>query len=311
MKEEVLLLGTNKTLVAVVTEPEQKPNSDLPAVILFNAGLTHRVGPNRIYVKLARQLTEMGMIVVRFDLSGVGDSTVRLDGVSFEAGVADDARQVMDYVSQTRGSKHFFLMGHCGGALISLGIASVDPRAIGIVMINAEGGDTQWSEYDRKRKTSQYYENYYSRDAITSSEKWKKLLTGKAAYGSILRNIFVNILWHRVSTAAFKLKKRLSPDQEAGTSPEIAALYSTIPALVERKVPIFIIYSQGSSGLERTQFLLRDAKKKIGSSTKLKIEIMPRCDHTFTLLESQQRLYNTIADWCTANMPTPSRVTAP
>src|SRR6187431_235824 len=115
MKEEVVLLGLNQSLVAVITEPEQKPKPDLPAVVLFNAGLTHRIGPNRIYVKLARHLTDMGMVVLRFDLSGVGDSSVRTDTASVEAGVIDDARQVMDYLERTRGTKKFFLMGHCGG----------------------------------------------------------------------------------------------------------------------------------------------------------------------------------------------------
>lgn len=303
MKEDVVLLGKSQNLVAVVTEPDQPTNPNLPTVVLFNAGLTHRVGPNRIYVKLARYLTGLGMVVVRFDLSGVGDSSVRMDNASLEEGVVDDARQVMDYLSRTHGSQQFFLMGHCGGALTSLGIASIDPRVIGIVMINAEGGDTQWDEYDRKRKLSHYYENYYGRDALASSEKWKKLLTGKAAYGSILRNVFVNIIWHRITATAFKLKKTLFAKTESLTRPEVAALFERIPDLVARKTDILIIYSQGSSGLERTQLVLRDVRKKIGGSTKLKLEVMPRSDHTFTLIESQQRLYKMIADWCFANMP--------
>ncbi|MCA0456390.1 MAG: alpha/beta hydrolase [Chloroflexi bacterium] len=304
MKENVVLLGTNQNLVGVVTEPDQTPAANMPAVILFNAGLTHRVGPNRIYVKLARYLTEKGMVVLRFDLSGVGDSSVRTDVTSMEAGVMDDAKHVMDYLERTRGTKQFFLMGHCGGALTSLGIATIDPRVIGIVMINAEGGDTQWDEYDRKRKLSAYYENYYGRGALTSSEKWKKVLTGKASYGSILRNIFVNILWHRISATFFKLKKTLFAKPEALTRPEVAALFANIPSLVERKTQILIIYSQGSSGLERTQLLLRDVRKKIGDSPRFKLEVMPRCDHTFTMIDSQQRLYHMIADWCFANKPT-------
>lgn len=307
MKEEVVLLGNNQSLVAVVTEPETKSNNDLPAVILFNAGLTHRVGPNRIYVKLARHLTEMGMTVMRFDLSGVGDSSVRMDNSTFEAAVVDDARQVMDYLSRTRGSKSFFLMGHCGGALISLGIANVDPRTVGVVMINAEGGDTQWDEYDRKRKHSHYYENYYGRDALVSSKKWKKFLTGKADYGSIFRNIFITIIWHRVSAAAFKLQKTLFAKQESLTRPEVAALFESIPALIERNTNILIIYSKGSSGLERTQLLIRDIRKKLSKPQRFKLEVMADCDHTFTLLDSQKRLYKIISDWCFANMPITSQ----
>jgi alpha/beta superfamily hydrolase len=304
MKEEVVRLGVNQALVAVVTEPDSKPNTDLPAVILFNAGLTHRIGPNRIYVKLARHLTEMGMTVIRFDLSGVGDSSVRMDNATFEAGVIDDARQVMDYLSRNKGSKSFFLMGHCGGGLISLGIANQDPRTVGVVMINAEGGDTQWDEYDRKRKSSHYYENYYGRDALVSSKKWKKFLTGQADYGSIFRNIFINILWHRIAATGFKIKKTLFAKTESLTRPEVAALFETIPALVERNTNILIIYSKGSSGLERTQLLIRDIRKKLSKPQKFKLEVMAQCDHTFTLLESQKRLNKLIADWCQSTLQT-------
>ncbi|HEY5972738.1 MAG TPA: hypothetical protein VIT22_12400, partial [Pseudoxanthomonas sp.] len=42
-------------------------------VVLLNAGLIHRVGPFRLYVRLARELAESGFDVLRFDLPGIGD----------------------------------------------------------------------------------------------------------------------------------------------------------------------------------------------------------------------------------------------
>ena len=77
MTEQVLLFGTNRCLVGMLTEPEKSQvPADLPAFILFNAGLLHRVGPNRLHVTLARRLARRGFPVLRFDFSGIGDSRV-------------------------------------------------------------------------------------------------------------------------------------------------------------------------------------------------------------------------------------------
>src|SRR5690606_40846873 len=43
------------------------------ALVLLNAGLTHRVGPFRCYVQFARRLASRGTHVFRFDLPRVGD----------------------------------------------------------------------------------------------------------------------------------------------------------------------------------------------------------------------------------------------
>jgi hypothetical protein len=118
--------------------------------------------------------------------------------------------------------------------------------------------------------------------------------------------VFITIIWHRIVTTVFKIQKKLFTNQESQTRPEIAALYATIPALIERSTSLLIIYSQGSSGLERTELLLRDVRKKIGNAPGFKVEVMPNSDHTFTLVESQQRLYKIISNWCLTNMSMPS-----
>lgn len=311
MKEEVVLLGDNHSLVGIVTEPAENANKALPGVILFNAGLIHRVGPNRLYVRLARRLAEMGMVVLRFDLSGVGDSKRRTDNMSLQESILDDARQAMDYLGRTRGINRFLMMGHCSGALVSLGIAGQDARAAGVVLINAEGGDTQWDAYDQKRKASRYYANYYGRNAIRDADKWKKLLTGQANYGSIARNIFQTVLWNKVAAAGFKLKKTMLSGQQNATRPEIAAIFSVLPSLLERGTQVLVLYYEGSTGLQRTQLLIRDALKQTDKPGKIKLEIIPQADHNFTLLESQDRLLDAVAVWCQTALHVPAQTPVP
>ncbi len=304
MKEQVVQFGSKAGLIGVLTEPESLPPGQLPPAVLFmNAGLIHRVGPNRVYVKLARSLANQGFVALRFDLSGIGDSRARTDNLSIENRILADVTEAMDFLRQTRGIDRFLLMGHCAGAFISFGVASRDPRVAGVVMLNAEGGDTEWDSYDRKRKTSRYYENYYSRGVMTNPDKWKKLLTGRADYASIVRNVFKNILWNRVSTVLFKLQNRLTGARRTTTRPEIATLGAGLRTLAQRGTPTLIVYSQGSTGLERARLLIGGDLRELSASGKVKLEILPQADHTFTLLAAQTNLVQLVSGWCAQFLP--------
>ena len=75
--------GAYGNLVGIVTPPV----GGVPprgAFVFLNAGVVHRVGPNRIYVTAARRLAARGFLSVRFDLSGLGDSSSRRDATAFD-----------------------------------------------------------------------------------------------------------------------------------------------------------------------------------------------------------------------------------
>jgi len=298
MKEQSQLFGQYQSLVGIITEPEV-PNGS--AILLLNAGLIHRVGPNRIYVKLARQLAKEGFLVLRFDLSGIGDSKVRPDNLPFQKSNLDDIKQAMDYLQQTHGINQFLLAGHCGGAVNSFLASLEDKRVIGIGLINIEGGDPKWSTYDNKRKLSRYYENYYGKTALTDASRWKKLLTGKAAYGSIARNIFQNIIWNRISNVMFGVKNRFeqkmnSQKDVAPDSPQ-AIFINGLQALTNRDVNVLLIYAEGSTGMERTQFLVGKDLRAMKDAGKIRMELIRGADHTFTLVQTQKALFNVIETW--------------
>lgn len=298
MKEKVVMLGREQDLVGIVTEPEDIANSTLPAVLLLNAGLIHRIGPNRLYVKLARRLAQLGHLVLRFDLSGVGDSRARTDTSSVEQRILEDVSQAMDYLTEAYGTQRFISMGHCAGAFISLWAAQQYPRVLGIVLINAEGGDDGWNDYDHKRKMSRYYQNYYTRGTLTDRQKWMKLLTGRANYASLFRNVFRDMLWNAVSARFFKLKRRVTGVHTAESAPQIAQMGTAMRALVEQRCSLLIIYSQGSSGLERTRLILGSDLRQLSASGYVEMKIIPQSDHTFTLLASQENLLHVIGSWC-------------
>src|SRR4051812_31655913 len=104
MTEDVLIYNDAQSLVGVLTTPDDNLRDDeLPAVILLNGGLLHRVGPNRIYVKIARALATMGLTVLRLDLSNIGDSPPRAENMPIEQSMLADVQDAMDSLARTHG----------------------------------------------------------------------------------------------------------------------------------------------------------------------------------------------------------------
>jgi pimeloyl-ACP methyl ester carboxylesterase len=296
MREEALLFGKHQSLIGIVTNPDT-PNGS--AILLLNAGLMHRIGPNRIYVKIARQLAKIGFVVLRFDLSGIGDSKVRPDNLPFEKSNVDDIRQTMDYLQKTRGINQFLLVGHCAGAFHSLLASLEDTRVIGVGLINLEGGDQQWGTYDNKRKVSRYYENYYGKTALTDGARWKKLLTGKADYSSIVRNVFRNIIWNKISNIVFRFKNHVTKRQQV-VDHLGNVLINGLKDLVTRDGHALVIYYENSTGIERMQFLVGQDLRAMKESGNLQMEIIKGCDHLFTLIDTQNTLFNVLEKWSSA-----------
>lgn len=296
MHQEAVRFGIDQHLVGVLTAPE-KPTA-LPVMLFLNAGMIHRVGPSRIYVRLARHLAALGFTSLRFDFSGVGDSHARSDSLSLVEMVVDDARRAMDYVETRLGPSQFVLTGHCSGAWAAFLVASEDARVVGAVVMNPEGEEAGWVEYDRQRKTSQYYENYYRKGVLTDSQRWRKLLTGKADYQSIFRNVAKNILWYRVSSAAFRLRVKLDPAAISAAQPDTSELLArVVSAFLERRIRLLLAFSNGSSAIEHTHAVIGKELAAMNQAGIVTEVIIPNADHTFTLLAGQQALIEQIEAW--------------
>lgn len=298
MREETCLFSSS--LIGILTHPDDTTEADggLPAVILLNAGLIHHVGPNRVYTRLARHLSGLGFRVLRFDLSGIGDSAPRQDNLSFEQGAISDAKQAMDYLSRLHGARQFILMGHCAGAIHAFRAANHDSRVTAAVVINPQSMEQDWNDYDRKRKVANYYQNYYGKEALLDSSRWKKLLTGQADYVSILKNVFINILWNKISNRLFRARVKTAPQQpEVGINPMVAEVLDDLRDLAHKPTTLFFVHSQESTGLERLQVLLAGDLQVLRDAPNFQMQIIPQADHTFTLLSMQNSLIDVIQGW--------------
>jgi len=133
-RETCVVFGPERNLVGTLTMPSEL--SGQPAFVFFNAGFTGRIGPSRLYVRLARALAEIGIPSLRFDLSGLGDSDRATDSPDEDPHLADIRRGVTEVLRLT-GSQRAVLAGLCSATDQCLKVAAIDERIAGCVLLDA------------------------------------------------------------------------------------------------------------------------------------------------------------------------------
>ncbi|HXB57691.1 MAG TPA: alpha/beta fold hydrolase [Vicinamibacteria bacterium] len=278
MKEGALLFGEEKSLVAVITEPSGALGRERPAVIFLNAGVLHRVGPNRIHVRLARELARHGFVSMRFDFSGLGDSRSRRDPTPFVESAVAETRQGMDLLASSRGAQSFLLIGICSGADNALRAAGLDERVVGTALIEPYGIPAPgFLLYSYRRK-------------ILNPLAWWRLLRGRSELWEMLRERT------RASGEADPVPGAQSVITEA-VVPSREEVLAQLRRLTERGVDLCLVYSAESPAYHNYRTLLRREVRKAMARGRAQLEVITRTDHVFTPAAAQQRLVALLADW--------------
>lgn len=268
VREQAHLLGPRRALVGVVAEPPQDAGGDRPAIVLLNSGIIHRVGTNRMTVPLARALAAAGHTVVRFDLSGIGDSPPRTDSLSPLDAALADIREVLDALERTRGVRQFVLAGLCSGADHSIIYAPSDARVVGAILLDPSVPSTRLARIHHYRKR------------LLRGQSWLNLLRGK------------NPLW-------LALRGREEPPADPVEAelrkPEVRAfLGRAYAAAVARGVRLLAI-GTGDRGTYRNQLV--DAFPGIAFADRLQLEYFGDSDHMFTLEVHRARVIELVVGW--------------
>jgi alpha-beta hydrolase superfamily lysophospholipase len=134
LTEELLSLGPLGLFGVATTSSARRGG---PTVLFLNSGNDWHVGPNRMWVDLARRWAAAGVRCVRFDESGLGDSPVhpgQTAHVIWAAQAFDDVAAAAGAVSPTDPAD-VVLVGLCSGAYQALESAlGLAPR--GVLAVN-------------------------------------------------------------------------------------------------------------------------------------------------------------------------------
>lgn len=275
VKEQALLLGPRRSLVAVVSSAVRPAAaSDTPTVVILNAGIVHRVGPNRMSVILARALAAIGFTAVRFDLSGIGDSEPRTDSLPpLEAGLAD-VREALDSLAATRGTQRFILAGLCSGADLAVVYAGSDPRVVGAVIIDPSIPHTlrHWLHYYKNR--------------LTRAESWINIVRGQNPFWLAMKRR----LRRAPAAAEEPALRELTVDD-----PEVRAfLERAYVNVVGRRVRLLAVLT---GVLQSYREELLDAFPAARFGDLLRLEYLKDADHLFHDPTARARLIDVIVHW--------------
>ena len=130
-----IMFGARNSLIGIVTRPVPHSSEPLPAIVVLNTGILYRIGNNLMYVTLARTLAGAGCTVLRFDMSGIGDSDNRGGGLAPLEACLADVRDAVDWLAANLHVRQVILVGLCAGADHAL-LASADRRVRGLVLID-------------------------------------------------------------------------------------------------------------------------------------------------------------------------------
>ena len=274
-KDKVVLLGARKSAVGVVTQPAVAQENDLPAVIILNTGIIHRVGHNRMYVTLSRELAELGHTVLRFDLSGIGDSEARSDIIDPVAASLADVQDAIDWLFGSRGAKSVVLMGLCSGADLSVAYAGGDPRVVGLVLLDPT-----------IRRTPRYYLKHFGL-RLMRGENWANLLRGR---GRIWR-----FFTGRSNAAAPDTPPPVQPSQP--DSRVWTFLESAYGSAIKGKKQLLAIFTAGLEYQHNYRDQILNSMRLVPFGRNLRLEYFARTDHTFTFAEDRQRLFDMVKAW--------------
>lgn len=148
--ERTLTFGPRGELVGLLTEPDAPAGPPLPAVLLWNVGVNHRVGPFRFNVDLARRLARRGHAVLRFDLSGLGDSAARREALPDAERAVRDVQDALSVLRLRGVAREFVLVGFCSGVDAAHAAAVRESDVVGVVQI--EGYAFRTEGFERRRR---------------------------------------------------------------------------------------------------------------------------------------------------------------
>jgi pimeloyl-ACP methyl ester carboxylesterase len=259
-------------------------------VVLLNAGGTHHVGPNRMYVRLARRWARNGYVVMRLDLAGLGDSEPRQGQMAGEVYPADalaDIGAALECMRTKFGICDVTLIGLCSGAYHALRAAAAALPVRRVMMINP--ANFRWNETMTLHGLTWLGFVHNPRaylQQVLPSRPWRKIITGKVHVGRLIK-LFAQHTWlvtgATVRNALRGLKVPLRGD-----------IGQELQAIAARGTEMLFVFAVGDPGFEMLKHETGRTPARLGS--KCRTQIIDGADHIFSQGHLRLELESALSD---------------
>jgi len=273
-------------LFGVLTRPLAQESVCGPALLMLNSGSVHAIGPNRLWVRLARRWAARGMTVLRLDISGIGDSPPRPGAetnVVYSSHAADDIAAALRFLKGRPGVTECHLMGLCSGAYHAFKAAVAGQAAASALMINPltyfwKEGDrlSDVKEYEILEMTAKY------RGKMFTGEPWRKLLRGQLDL-RLIGNVAMRRLRIVVVPLLVEVARRLRIAIPNDLSREL-------DAASRHGIELRFVFAEGAPGFALLRMQGGNAISRLRSERAVTLDFVAGADHTFTRFDARERL---------------------
>jgi len=285
LMEEPLQFGDGGRLFGILTLPSMSHRKAprLPVFVFLSAGLLHRVGPHRLYARLARDLSRMGFNSLRVDLAGTGDSP-RRGGLTYPQSVAADFGAISSVLESRLGRLPLVLAGLCSGAHNAVRLTPEAPRVVGMVLLDPicfpDAGF-------RARAVVLKYTNP-ARYIVWLKRRFKALTIPRGEKHE-----------EDDSVAVLTPEDNLTLDQLRATwgVPNLEQLRAAFLSIREREGRVMSVFTQGALGYYNQMGQLGRVLGVDGYQQFCTELFWPQAEHTFTLDLHRRRLIEEIKTW--------------
>ena len=271
---------------------------------LLNPGLKNRVAPNRLNVKIARKLCDMGFFVLRFDPFGIGDSEGDFMGSNEALIDLWSMIQKGAFVDDTIASNSFFisevdlnkliLIGQCGAGVTAGLTGALDNRVNKLILI-----DTPFRVSSSDIELSQIIIDSYEVKQLL-----KEHLSGLFKF-NWLSNIFsngLNISWFADKLSVMKKVfniKNITKGKSRISERFNYNLSNSLMDFMNKGSNIYFLFAENDFSLRefnndfRYNFLEKNKKFR----KKYSLDIIENANHIYTETKWQDELLFNISEW--------------
>lgn len=286
-------------LFGILHSPGSGPPPGL-GLILLSPGVKMRVGPQRLYLRVAELFVSMGIPVLRFDFFGLGDSEGALDEEllrdvynHIEVGrFIDDTVDAMDWMQQKTGISRFILSGLCGGAITGLLAGERDARVAGLFalaitpVLASRSADP--SLYITSGQAAEISRTYLSK--LASPRAWFRLLSFRSDYRLIWRSL----------TRSFRPRPSAPENATPAVDDNASPLFP--PAffrMIETGRPMLLVFGASDRlGAEFDEkFVARHRSRLTASADGYTVHRIPYANHVLSFAEWQQEMIDVTKRW--------------
>jgi uncharacterized protein len=279
-------------------------------IILLNPGFKSRVGPHRLYNKMAEVFSEMGFNVLRFDSSGLGDSEGEIKEFlmadfyrTVQVGrFVDDTIAAMDWMEKECGVSKFILSGLCGGAITGLLAGAKDQRVGSLIGLGLpvvlDGSEVDKIKNITEGQLKSIKKGYLNK--LLNLKAWTRFMTLKSNYRLIIKSLFRSFINQSVNHQNSLSKEQITDASwnklTTNFNPHFLAAFKE---MVSSSKKILLIFSEADrlhwEFEEKFMKPYQDDFKKY--ETHVEIHLVKNANHIFSDRECLNNMLDVSTSW--------------